>query len=223
MIPVDQEHKGDINERHEQTKVESDHEDKYWPAPIQPMRLQHAYGNDKLICFYTGLPNSTAFLIFCDNLGMQLNDLQYWRRPKTFPDGTKRGQPRKLMPHDKLLILMRLCLVLLEEDLAFQFGICQSLVSQIIYGCIAVFLKKQIESSCLKLLLRSIPTHKQFMMLLKCLSRSHLTFLARAQLGLATNVILHPRSYSGGSMFPSDLFTGSISDREPVVQSQVII
>ena len=60
------------------------------------------------------------------------------------------------------------------------------------------------------------------MMLLKFLSRSHPTFLARAQLGLAINVLLHQRSYSGGSIFASDLFTGSISDREPVLQSQVL-
>ena len=70
---------------------------------------------------------------------MQLNDLQYWRRPRTFPDGQKRGPPRKLELHDELLLtLMRLGLALLEGDLAFRFGIYQSLVSQIIHTWVVV-------------------------------------------------------------------------------------
>ena len=146
-IRVDQENKADMHETlsdygtkvHEHTKVESDYEDEYWPVPEQPMRLRHVYENDKLIRFYTGLPNSIAFLILCDNVGMQLNDLQYSRRPRIFPDGQKRGPPRKPKPHDELfLTLMRLHLALLEEDSAFRFGICQSLVSHIIHTWIAV-------------------------------------------------------------------------------------
>ena len=69
----------------------NDDDDEYMPIPVQPMRLEHVYGSDKLIRLYTGLPNTTTFHILCDNLGVPINNLQYWGRPRTFPDGNKRS------------------------------------------------------------------------------------------------------------------------------------
>ena len=247
-IRVDQENKADIHEtlsdygtkRHEHTKAESDYEDEYWPVPIQPMRLRHVYGNDKLIRFYTGLPNSTAFFILCDNLGMQLNDLQYWRRPRTFPDGQKRGPPRKLKPHDELLLtLVRLRLALLEEDLAFRFGICQSLVSQIIHTWISVSYnhlvlnmdwwisreanRKLVPKAFVEkyLYTRAIfDATEIFIQKPSDLSCHSTTWSSYKRHSTAKGLIVV--APFGGIMFASDLFTGSISDRELVVQSQVL-
>ena len=81
-------------------------DDEYMPIPVQPMRLEHIYGNDKRIRLYTGLQKSTTFHILCDNLGVPINNLQYWGRPRTFPDGNKRGPARKLKPHNELLLTL---------------------------------------------------------------------------------------------------------------------
>ena len=73
-------------------------------------------------------------LMICfDFLGKSVDTLQYWygtgshnQKPKS------RGAPRSLTPiNEFFLVLCRLRLSLLEQDLAFRFGISQSTVSRI--------------------------------------------------------------------------------------------
>lgn len=219
---------------------DDDDDDEYLPTQIQPMRLEHIYGNDKLIRLYTGLPNTTTFHILCDNLGVPINNLQYWGRPRTFPDGNKRGPPRKLYPHDELLLtLMRLRLALLEEDLAFRFGICQSLVSQLIntwtavlYNRLAVNTNWWISREANKKLM---PTafQKKYPNTRAIFDATEIFIQKPSDLGCQSTTWSNYKRHStakglivvapfGGVMFASELYTGSISDKELVVQSGVL-
>ena len=83
-------------------------DEEYLPIPIQPMRLEYIYGNDKLIQLYTGLLNTTTFHILCDNLGVPINNLQYCCTGEGLGhfQMETRGPPRKHKPHDDSMSYM---------------------------------------------------------------------------------------------------------------------
>ncbi|KAM7302738.1 uncharacterized protein ISCGN_018246 [Ixodes scapularis] len=86
----------------------------------------------KDVQFYTGLPNYDAYLDLLRyvNPGINGENIKMWST--SYSLGSKLGRPRSLHPHDELfLILVRLRLGLLEKDLAFRFGISTSTVSRL--------------------------------------------------------------------------------------------
>ena len=87
--------------------------------------------DDNAIHFYTGLPDYKTFLVCFQFLGDSVNKLQYWYSGKVRIQSS-RGAPRALTPMNEFfLVLCRLRLGLLEQDLAYRFGISQATVSRI--------------------------------------------------------------------------------------------
>jgi len=83
--------------------------------------------NDKKVMFYTGLPNGGTFHALFDEMG----DAE--RATQRQSTGNKKGRPRQLRMIDEFfLVLMRLRLGLLVEDLAFRFQVSTSTCSVII-------------------------------------------------------------------------------------------
>ena len=94
-------------------------------------------------CF-TGLPNSQKFYMPFDYIVSKAQHLQYWRgevlKLKTPPSNRvpdvdfsdRKGHPRSLsLEQEFLLVLMRLRMALLGEDVAFRFDVTSSQVSSI--------------------------------------------------------------------------------------------
>ena len=87
-----------------------------------------------LVHFYTGFEDYEILMICFNFLGPSVQRLQYWNSNKTSKDTQEtRGAPRTLsFLNDFFLVLCRLRLGLLEQDLAFRFQISQSTVSRIL-------------------------------------------------------------------------------------------
>lgn len=91
--------------------------------------IDNISASDRLVQLYTGFTDFNTLKLCFDFLGPSICDLQYHNQPKK---GTGKGAPRILSPiNEFLLVLCRLRLHLLEEDLAFRFKISQSSVSRI--------------------------------------------------------------------------------------------
>jgi hypothetical protein len=94
--------------------------------------------DDKLIRFYSGLQDYATFKALFDSLGKAVNHLIYYgsnTNPDnlTFSDAMKHGPKRSFSPEQEFfLVLARLRLGLLEEDLAVRAGISQTYMSRII-------------------------------------------------------------------------------------------
>ncbi len=94
-------------------------------------------GNDNLIRFYTGLEDYKTFKTLFDSFGPAVNNLVYYGT-KTNSERlksdkvVKRGPKRSSTPEQEFfLVLVRLRLGLLEEDLATRCGLSQSQMSRI--------------------------------------------------------------------------------------------
>ena len=98
--------------------------------------------NDSKFAFYTGFPSYKVLDSCYTFLGPAVHELCY-----TGEDGMsirgKRCRSRALPPLEEFfLTLVRLCLGLMEEDLADRFGVSQSSVSRIITTWVnSLFLK----------------------------------------------------------------------------------
>lgn len=84
--------------------------------------------NDDLVKLYTGFATYSVFLAFYEFLGPSVNELAYRGVAQR---AQKRQRRRKLDSLNQFfLTLMKLRLNLRNKDLAFRFGICESLVSR---------------------------------------------------------------------------------------------
>ena len=94
-------------------------------------------GNDNLIRFYTGLQDYKTFKTLFDSFGPAVNSLVYYgtktNSERLNSDSVmKRGPKRSSTPEQEFfLVLVRLRLGLLEEDLATRCGLSQSQMSRI--------------------------------------------------------------------------------------------
>ena len=95
--------------------------------------------NNKLFRFYTGFENYEMFSMVLDFLGREAaSHLDYINSKISSPDPrnhnvNKPGPSRALsVENEFFMVLCRLKVGLLEDDLAVRFGICQSVVSQVI-------------------------------------------------------------------------------------------
>ena len=103
----------------------------------QPFRLRNISADDTKVRFYTGFSSMAALMVCFNFLGPSVNTLNYWSStsasgaPEHQIKSTK-GRPRLLSPLEEFfLVLVRLRLGLFEQDLAYRFGISQSTVSRI--------------------------------------------------------------------------------------------
>lgn len=92
--------------------------------------------NDKLLRFYTGFENYEVFSMVLDFLGRETADhldYQNTENLREIKHKYKPGPSRALnIENEFFLVLCRLKVGLLEEDLSLRFGVSQSVVSQII-------------------------------------------------------------------------------------------
>ena len=108
--------------------------------------------NDKKIKYYTGLPSREVFNLLYDYVHPKVEKMAYWRgtkhvigskRIRKFIKSPKKfGPSRKLSIKDELLmVLMKLRLGLMNEDLSDRFGTTTSVVSSIFNTWIKVLAK----------------------------------------------------------------------------------
>ena len=112
-----------------------------------PLRFEQ-FTREFEVKFYTGLPSTECFKCVFDFLLPKARTMQYWRGAKQTEketskvpstpfqlfagSGKKSGPPRKLsLEQEILLTLMKLCLALLTEDLAFRFQVSSATASSI--------------------------------------------------------------------------------------------
>ena len=98
----------------------------------QHLRLSNIQDNDEKVRFYTGFPSYAALMICFNFLGKGSSKLNYWGSTKSDAK-TDKDRKRALLPLEEFfLVLVRLRLGLLEQDLAYRFAVSQSTVSRII-------------------------------------------------------------------------------------------
>ena len=94
--------------------------------------------NDKLLKFYTGLPDYLTFKILFMSFGNAVDKLVYYTSGTNLEklihsEHNKCGPKRSLtLEHEFFLILVRLRLGLLEEDLAYRVSISAMNISRIL-------------------------------------------------------------------------------------------
>lgn len=97
----------------------------------RPFSISVVCDDKNAIHFYTGLSDYQTFLVCFEFLGDSVNNLSYWYGSKNRPQ-TNRGASRALTPlNEFFLVMCRLRLGLLEQDLAYRFLVSQSTVSRI--------------------------------------------------------------------------------------------
>ena len=93
--------------------------------------LESIANDDTKVMFYTGFPSYDHLKICFDFLGPATKQLIYRDSKRVF-DQSNKGRPRSLPPMEEFfLTLVRLRLGLLEQDIAYRFGVSQSTVSRI--------------------------------------------------------------------------------------------
>ena len=98
-------------------------------------RLSNIGTDDTKVAFYTGFPSHNALKAFYNYLGPAVDNLCYSSKQSDSQSDTvnKRCRPRALPPLEEFFLTMvRLRLGLMEQDLAYRFGISQPTVSRII-------------------------------------------------------------------------------------------
>ncbi len=94
------------------------------------LEVSRFYDDNAAIHLYTGLPDYRTFNACFEFLGDAVNNLNYWYGGKTSPNN--RGAPRALTPlNEFFIVLCRLRLGLLEQDLAYRFHVSQTTISRI--------------------------------------------------------------------------------------------
>ena len=84
--------------------------------------LSNVSKDESKLCFYTGFTSFTALMACYNFLGPAVNSLLYSHKEKESTN--KRCRPRSLSPEDDFfLVLVRLRLGLMEQDLAYRFDI----------------------------------------------------------------------------------------------------
>ncbi|XP_013403344.1 uncharacterized protein LOC106168719 [Lingula anatina] len=86
----------------------------------------------EMVKFYTGFETYEEFKNFHDFLYPDITSMQYWGTDLSNPEERQQRRPRTLSTEDELfLVLCRLRVGLLEEDLAYRFGVHTTTVSRI--------------------------------------------------------------------------------------------
>ena len=104
-------------------------EDKVKQNSRQQLTFEVVSTDDEMTLFYTGFDTAKKLVSFKNLVGTPENYWSGYQRKA----GNNKGRPRKITWEDELLLyLCRLRLNLLEKDLSYRFGVCQSLVSDLV-------------------------------------------------------------------------------------------
>ncbi|XP_077549725.1 uncharacterized protein LOC144162857 [Haemaphysalis longicornis] len=196
-------------------------------------RFKHS---DEDMRFYTGLPSYTVFqfLVVFFNPGLQRENVRTWSTPRSDPP--KAGRPRSLtVENEFFLFLVRMRLGLFEKDLADRFCVSIATVSSI---CITwtsfAFIKLShlnLWFSKAKVLEKMPPAFKpKYSSTRVILDATEIKCQAASSLAIQSATYSHYKSANtfkglvgispdGTVTFVSNLFPGSISDKECVRQS----
>ena len=210
-------------------------------TPLTPaFCIEQISQDNQTVNFYTSFKNYATLLVCFNFLGKAAHHLIYWGSTVTTSDrSSSRGAPRSLSPlNEFFLVLCRLRLGLLENDLAFRFGVSQSTVSRICITWINfLFVKfkdiniwpsrEQINvfmpdtfqtmyptTRCIvdaTEIYIQMPTSPDTQQLTYSLYKSHNTLKALISI-----------TPSGAISFVSQLFGGSTSDRELTIRSGLL-
>ncbi|XP_064641957.1 uncharacterized protein LOC135496527 [Lineus longissimus] len=191
------------------------------------------------VVFFTGFPNIEVFNSVLNFLNPELNGENIIMTNFDEPSGSKRGHPCKLSPRDQFfLFLCRVRLGLLELDLAYRFRISVSTVSSIIITW-SNFVYLRLGSLCIW------PTKEQVK---KTMPRTFVDKYPNTRViidaceiktEMPSSLVLKSQSYSnykssntlkgligitpaGNLSFVSQLYTGSISDKELTIRSGIL-
>ena len=198
----------------------------------QVLRLSNIKDDEDKVKFYTGFSTMSALMVCFNFLGPSVNMLNYWHG-STQETQVKitRSRRRKLPPIEEFfLVLIRLHLGSFEQDLGYRFGISQTTVSCIIVTWINfMYLQfKQIPlwppraltlSNMPKLFKDKYPMTRVIIDATEIfVEQPHLTELQQLTFSNYKNHNTYKGlvgiSPSGSVIFISDLFPGSISDKE---------
>lgn len=98
-------------------------------------RIENIKDNNKLLRFYTGFDNYETFSMVLNFLGRDAAaNLNYQNRDRSNFDSTRNAGPGRTLniENEFLMVLCRLKVGLLEEDISTRFSVSQSIVSQIV-------------------------------------------------------------------------------------------
>ena len=224
-----------------------DEENKKLTATVVPVvslnfSIDGIKDNDKWVSFYTGFQSYAVFQAFYQFLLPAAENLNYYRSEsaevvKDKKDG--RGRRMKMSLQDQLLLtLVRLRLALREEDLAYRFGVSVSTVSRLVTTWICFlhdYLAKLTWWPRKEVVLQHLPAafREKYPTTICIVDASELYIETPTDLHLQSSTwssykhhntakFLIACTPNGAVSFISDLFMGSISDKELTQKSGLL-
>ena len=206
---------------------------------VTAFRIEQIANDNKLVHFYTGFENYEKLMICYKFLGPCVNQLSHWKKGVGERDLLEtRGAPRLLTPlNEFFLVLCRMRLGLLEQDLAFRFGISQPTVSRICITWINAMYSKFKEVSIwptrqqvdakMPASFADYPTTRVVIDATEIFIEQPSSPVAQQQTFSSyknhnTLKVLIGITPSGAISFVSKLYGGSTSDRELTIQSGIL-
>ena len=206
---------------------------------VTAFRIEQIANDNKLVHFYTGFEDYEKLMICYKFLGPCVSQLSYWKKGVGERDLLEtRGAPRLLTPlNEFFLVLCRMRLGLLEQDLAFRFGISQPTVSRICITWINAMYSKFKEVSIwptrqqvdakMPASFADYPTTRVVIDATEIFIEQPSSPVAQQQTFSSyknhnTLKVLIGITPSGAISFVSKLYGGSTSDRELTIQSGIL-
>ena len=200
-------------------------------------RLANISHDMKMVTFHTGFPSFGTLKACFEYLGPAVNHLSYKERNET--DASSSGRPHILPPMEEFfLVLVRLRLGLMEQDIAYRFNISQSTVSRIIITWInfmylqfkelPLWPKKEVVTSYMPQTFKEqYPSTRVIIDATEIfIEQPHLPEIQKMTFSSYKNHNTYKAligiSPSGAITFVSKLFSGSISDKELTRQSGIL-
>ena len=199
-------------------------------------RLANISHDEKMITFYTGFPSFTTLKTCFEYLGPAVNHLSYKENES---DACRSGRPHILPPMEEFfLVLVRLRLGLMEQDIAYRFNISQSTVSRIIitwinfmylqFKDLPLWPKKEVVASYMPQVFKDqYPSTRVIIDATEIfIEQPHLPEIQKMTFSSYKNHNTYKAligiSPSGAITFISKLFSGSVSDKELTRQSGIL-
>ena len=204
-----------------------------------PFSIEQIAEDKGLVRFYTGFEDYNTLMICYKFLGPCVHHLHYWsKRNGEREIQETRGAPRMLSPlNEFFLVLCRIRLGLLEQDLAFRFGISQPTVSRICitwlntmyykFKEVSIWPTREQVNATMPASFSEYPTTRIVIDATEIFIEQPSSPVAQQQTFSSyknhnTLKVLIGITPSGAISFVSKLYGGSISDRELTIQSGLL-